>query len=108
MTLYVDNGTANILLLADTHVELMAHAPVYGELSHVPPDDEPRVVSISAQARTKLLAAGLAVPITWRQAGYMHRRRVESGELGKPEDAEAWVVGHLFMRETTNQEDVLW
>lgn len=36
-----------------------------------------------------------AIEITWRQCGAMIARRKEEGILGRPEDAESWLKGHI-------------
>lgn len=35
-----------------------------------------------------------AIEITWRQAGAMNTRRKVIGELGKPEEAEQWLLNY--------------
>lgn len=35
-----------------------------------------------------------AIEITWRQAGAMNTRRKVTGELGKPEEAEQWLLNY--------------
>ncbi len=44
------------------------------------------------------LVAG-AIPITWKQAGAMTARRRETGELGSPDDAIAWLQTHHAKRQ---------
>lgn len=36
-----------------------------------------------------------AIEITWRQLGSMNARRRKTGELGKPEDAEQWLIDEM-------------
>lgn len=39
-----------------------------------------------------------AVAITWRQAGAMNTRRKATGQLGDPQDAEAWLKAEMARR----------
>lgn len=39
-----------------------------------------------------------AILITWRQASCMNKRRKVTGELGKPEESEAWFKNYMEER----------
>lgn len=107
MTVYVDDMRAKFgrmvmcHMLADTDAELHAMAAKIGVARrwHQAPPRHDSHYDIALSKRALAAAAG-AVQITWRQAGCMTLRRRATGELGPPEEAEAWVKNH---RQTRNQ-----
>jgi hypothetical protein len=92
MTVYVDSMKASFgrmtmcHMIADDEDELHAMADRIGvarkwhQINHY---------DICMSKRKLAVAAG-AVEITFRQAGCMTRRQVETGVLGDPGDAEEW------------------
>lgn len=98
MTVYVDDMRAKYgrmvmcHMLADTDEELHAMAARIGVARRwwqSPEKTSGSHYDIALSKRALAVAAG-AVEITWRQAGCMNLRRRVTGELGTPEDAEAW------------------
>ncbi|MBU9386626.1 DUF4031 domain-containing protein [Burkholderia multivorans] len=109
MTVYVDDMHAIELgrfrrmkmshMIADTTEELIAMARTIGVntrwLQH--PGEPGEHFDIAKGKRELAIAAG-AVPITLRQCSAMCFRRRVTGELGRPEDAEAWRDAHVAAR----------
>lgn len=98
MTVYVDDMKAKFgrmvmcHMLADTDEELHAMAARIGVARRwwqSPEKTSGSHYDIALSKRALAVAAG-AVEITWRQAGCMNLRRRRTGELGRPEEAEAW------------------
>jgi hypothetical protein len=80
-------------LIADTDDELHAMADRIGVARRwwqAPPRHDSHY-DIAMGKRAEAIVAG-AVPITLRQCSAMCKRRRLTGELGRPEDAEAWVA----------------
>lgn len=73
-------------MIADTDAELRAMATRIGVQQRWHQGDH---FDICLSKRELAIKAG-AVPITWRQAGCMSRRRKVTGSLGSPEDAQRW------------------
>ena len=78
-------------MIADTREELVAMAKAIGvQKRHIQKlGTHGEHFDICKSYRDKAIALG-AVPITMRQCSTMCVRRRETGELGAPEDAEAW------------------
>lgn len=101
MTVYVDSMRAHFgrmkmcHMLADSDAELHAMAEKIGVARrwHQSPGKDSHY-DICMSKRVLAVAAG-AVEITWRQAGCMSLRRRYCGDLGLPQDAEAWAREHL-------------
>lgn len=109
MAVYVDDMNASFgrlklsHLIADSDEELHAmadrigvdrmwwQAPKGGSGSHY---------DIALSKKALALQFG-AIPITWRQTGAMNARRRITGELGKPEDAVAWLKAYLAARKAS-------
>lgn len=98
MTVYVDDMRAKYgrmvmcHMLADTDEELHAMAARIGVARRwwqSPEKTSGSHYDIALSKRALAVQAG-AVEITWRQAGAMNLRRRATGELGKPDEAEAW------------------
>jgi hypothetical protein len=81
-------------MIADTSEELKAMADLIGVsrrwIQHKGGHREHFDIAMSKRALA--IAAG-AVPITVKQCAAMCRRRAETGTLGQPEDAIAWLQG---------------
>lgn len=99
MTVYVDDMRAAFgrmvmcHMLADTDDELHAmadHIGVARRWWQSPANTSGSHYDIALSKRAQAVAAG-AVEITWRQAGAMNFRRRATGQLGAPDDAEAWL-----------------
>ncbi|WBF05199.1 hypothetical protein [Burkholderia phage CSP3] len=115
MTVYVDDMYQSEMgrygrmkmshMIADTTEELIAMARTIGVrakwLQH--PGEHGEHFDIAKGKRELAIAAG-AVPITLRQCSAMCFRRGVTGELGKPEDAEAWRDAHAAARRAQLQE----
>jgi hypothetical protein len=108
MTVYVDDMKAKFgrmvmcHMLADSDDELHAMADTIGVARRWWQDPAKKTVSgshydIALSKRSLAVAAG-AVEITWRQAGAMNRRRIVTGQLGSPHDAEQWLSDNLNER----------
>lgn len=82
-------------MIADTREELIEMARRAGlNARHIQkPGTHGEHFDICLSYRERAIAAG-AVPITMRQCSAMCVRRRETGELGRPDDAEAWVTAH--------------
>lgn len=101
MPCYVDDMNAGYgrmkmsHLLADTDAELHAMAERIGVARrwHQAPPRHDSHYDIALSKKALAIAAG-AVPITWRQAGAMNFRRRVTGELGKPEGSEQWMLDY--------------
>ncbi|WP_434715621.1 DUF4031 domain-containing protein [Paraburkholderia sp. A3RO-2L] len=101
MSVYVDDmavayGRMKMChMIADSLEELHQMADRIGVSRkwHQKPGTARNHYDIALSKKALALAAG-AIPITWKQAGAMCARRRETGELGKPEDAIAWL--HAF------------
>ncbi|MCC7173269.1 MAG: DUF4031 domain-containing protein [Planctomycetes bacterium] len=105
MTVYVDDMRAGFgrltmcHMLADTDEELHAMADRVGVARrwHQAPPAHDSHYDIATSKRRLAVQHG-AVPITFRQAAAMNRRRQVTGELGDPGDAEAWLRSHIRAR----------
>ncbi|AEZ50855.1 hypothetical protein DC1_00037 [Burkholderia phage DC1] len=86
-------------MIADTHEELVEMARAIGlNPRHIQKrDTHGEHFDICLSYRKRAIAAG-AVQITMRQCSAMCIRRRVAGELGQPEDAEAWREAHAAMR----------
>ncbi|MBU9200147.1 DUF4031 domain-containing protein [Burkholderia multivorans] len=101
MSVYVDDMEAPYgrmkmcHLIADSDQELFAMADRIGVARkwHQKPGTAQSHFDIALSKKALALAAG-AIPITWKQAGAMCARRRVTGELGKPEEAIAWLLAH--------------
>lgn len=99
MTVYVDDMCAPYgrlvmcHMIADTDEELHAMADKIGlqRRWHQAPPRHDSHYDIALTKRGAAIKLG-AVAVSFRTLAYMNRRRKETGELGKPEDAEAWFV----------------
>ena len=93
MSVYVDDMQASFgrmkmcHLLADTEGELHEMAKIIGVARRWHQGDH---YDICLSKRALAIANG-ALLITFRQAGAMHFRRKQTGQLGAPEDAVAWM-----------------
>lgn len=104
MTVYVDDMEAKYgrmkmcHMLADSDEELHEMAARIGVARrwHQKPGTPRSHYDICLSKKALALAAG-AVAITWKQASAMTARRRETGGLGKPDDAIAWL--HAFNAE---------
>jgi hypothetical protein len=104
MTVYVDNMRAPFgrlvmcHMIADTEEELLAMVDKIGiqRKWHQYPGTHRAHFDIALSKRALAVKAG-AVEITLRQTGAMCMRRRLSGELDRPDEAEAWVS--LFRQE---------
>lgn len=83
-------------MIADTHEELMCMARLIGMQSRwIQRSGTPHEhFDVAKGKREQAIALG-AVPITLRECAMMCRRRVVTGELGKPEDVDAWFTAHM-------------
>lgn len=106
MAVYVDDMRARFgrmtmcHMLADTDDELHAMADLIGVARRwwqSPAKTSGSYYDIALSKRVAAVAAG-AIEITWRQAGAMNARRRATGQLGAPEDAERWLLGHAAQR----------
>jgi hypothetical protein len=81
-------------MIADSDDELHRFARHIGVARrwHQCPPRHTSHYDIAMTKRDLAVAAG-AVQITWRQTSAMCARRRVTGELGKPEDAVAWLMG---------------
>jgi hypothetical protein len=102
MTVYVDDMRAPYgsmvmcHLLADTDDELHTMADKIGvqrKWWQSPARTSGSHYDIALSKRRLAVLHG-AVEITLRQAAAMNSRRRVTGQLGKPEDAEAWLAAH--------------
>jgi hypothetical protein len=86
-------------MIADTREELLAMAKTIGvQKRHIQKlGKHGEHFDICKSYRDKAIKAG-AVPITLRQCSAMCVRRRETGELGKPDDAEQWNAERLTSR----------
>lgn len=104
---YVDDMSAGFgrmkmcHMLADTDAELHAMADRIGVARkwHQAPPRHDSHYDIALSKKALAIAAG-AVLITMRQAASMNARRRVTGQLGSPDDAEAWLVAHRAQRNT--------
>ena len=87
-------------MIADTRDELVAMAKAVGiQKRHIQKlGTHGEHFDICKSYRDKAITAG-AVPITMRQCSAMCVRRRATGELGKPEDVEAWRDAHVAPKE---------
>lgn len=98
MTCYVDDMDAPfgrmimVHMIADSDDELHAMAAKIGVQRkwHQAPPKHDSHYDVAKGMKARAVALG-AVAITWRECGCMTLRRRKTGELGKPEDAIAWV-----------------
>ena len=97
MTVYVDDMNAPfgrmimVHMIADTDEELHAMAAVIGvqrKWWQAPPKHSSHY-DICQSKKALAIAAG-AVPVTYRQAAKMDRRRKVEGKLGLPEEIDVW------------------
>lgn len=101
MSVYVDDmeapfrGMIMCHMIADTTDELLAMADRIGVLRRwiQYPGTWHEHFDISKGKRAEAVRNG-AVQITWRQCAAMRVRLRETGEMGKPEEAEAWLKTH--------------
>lgn len=101
MSVYVDDMRAPFgrlimcHMVADTSAELLEMARKIGvQIKWIQyPGTAREHFDIALSKRSLAVAAG-AIEITWRQLACMTYRRSYGGELGRPEDAEAWVIAH--------------
>lgn len=112
MTVYVDNMRARYgrmlmcHMIADSDDELHAMADRIGiarKWWQSPAKTSGSHYDIAQSKRALAVAAG-AVEITWRQAGAMNTRRRLTGELGPPDEAEAWVQQAIAARRAAQQQ----
>lgn len=112
MAVYVDDMKATFgrmvmcHMLADTDAELHAMAGLIGVARRwwqSPEKTSGSHYDIALSKRSLAVAAG-AIEITWRQAGAMNMRRRVSGQLGAPDDAEAWLLTERGRRRVAGQE----
>lgn len=106
MTVYVDDMRAKFgrmimcHMLADSDDELHAMACKIGVARRwwqSPQNTSGSHYDIALSKRDLAIRVG-AVQITWRQAGAMNARRRVTGQLGKPGDAEEWLVAFMTAR----------
>ena len=106
MAVYVDDMQAPYgrmkmcHMLADTDEELHAMADTIGvarKWQQCPPKASGSHYDIALAKRTLAVQAG-AIQISMRQASAMNARRRVMGELGTPEEAEAWLAKHRAAR----------
>lgn len=83
-------------MIADTRAELMWMARQIGMRPGwiQRKDSAHEHFDVAKGKREQAIALG-AVPITLRECAMMCRRRVVTGELGKPEDVDAWFTAHM-------------
>jgi hypothetical protein len=101
MTVYIDDmyryafgefrGTRMSHMIADGDEELHAMAARIGMKREWFQGDH---YDVPVPRREWAIEAG-AVPVTYRQAGAMRRRRSVEGHCGPPEEAVAWYAGWL-------------
>lgn len=103
MAVYVDDMRAPYgrmvmcHMLADSDDELHAMAERIGVARkwwQSPQKTSGSHYDIALSKKALAIEAG-AIPITWRQAGAMNSRRRVTGELGPPDEAEAWLSAHF-------------
>lgn len=105
MTVYVDDMRAKFgryvmcHMLADTDAELHAMAERIGVQRrwHQAPPRHSSHYDIALSKKALAIEAG-AIEITMRQAAAMSARRRETGTLGLPEEAEAWLIEHIRLK----------
>lgn len=106
MAVYVDNMRAKFgrlvmcHMLADTDAELHTMADCIGVARRwwqSPAKTSGSHYDIALSKRALAVAAG-AIEITWRQAGAMNARRRITGQLGAPDEAEAWLANYIAER----------
>lgn len=102
MSVFVDNMRApfgrmtmcHMLADSDTELHLMAsRIGVARRWWQSPEKTSGSHYDIALSKRALAVAAG-AIEITLRQAAAMNYRRRATGELGSPEEAEAWMLEH--------------
>lgn len=101
MTVYVDDQCAGFgrmkmsHMIATTDAELHAMADLVGVARrwHQAPPEHDSHYDICKSKRRMAIAAG-AVAITVRQCACMNRRRIVTGSLGDPLEAEDWFIEH--------------
>lgn len=111
MTVYVDDMRAEFRrmimchMIADASDELAGMAVVIGvQLRWIQNEGTAREhFDISLGMRDKAMRNG-AVEITWRQCSAMVVRRQITGQLGSPDDAEAWLRQHMQDRKNKAEE----
>lgn len=106
MPVYVDDMRANygrlVLchMLADSDQELHEMADKIGvnrKWWQSPEKTSGSHYDIALSKKALAIQYG-AIEITWRQAGAMNSRRRATGKLGKPEDAEEWLISYMEER----------
>lgn len=118
MPVYVDDMEAPFRnmrmchMIADTTAELLAMAFTIGVarrwIQH--PGTPSEHFDICLSKRAAAVRHG-AIEITWRQCGAMTKRMMVEGRLGKPEEAEGWLLSHYSKRraaaqaQAANEED---
>lgn len=109
MAVYVDDMNASFgrlklsHLIADSDEELHAMADRIGvdrKWWQAPKGGSGSHYDIALSKKTLAIQLG-AILITWRQTGAMNARRRITGELGKPEDAVAWLKAYLAARKAS-------
>lgn len=123
MTVYVDDMYLHPMgefrhmkmshMIADTHPELVAMADKIGVARRwiQKPGTAGEHFDVAITKRALAIAAG-AVEITLRQCSHMCARRQRTGELGKPEEAEAWresaPLGEPIIIDSQDAHDFAW
>lgn len=84
-------------LISDSEEELHAMADKIGVARkwHQAPPKHRSHYDIALVKKELAITAG-AIQITWRQTAQMTMRRIKTGELGKPEEAEQWYKENIL------------
>lgn len=97
MPVYVDDMRANFgrmimcHMIADTREELLSMARAIGvDEKWIQYPNTPKEHFDIALSKKSLAIQNGAIEVTWRQCAMMERRRIRTGKLGPPEDAERW------------------
>lgn len=110
MPIYVDDMKAKFgrlvmcHMIGDTDDELHEMADKIGvqrKWHQKPPKSKYSHYDIALSKR-KIAVENGAIEITWRQASCMSKRKLLEGSLGKPEDAEEWLINYLASQKTKN------
>ena len=107
MGVYVDDMNAKYgrmimnHMIADSDEELHAMADTIGvdRKWHQAPPKHRSHYDIALVKKELAIAAG-AIQITWRQTSQMTMRRIKTGELGKPEEADAWYRENILNKKS--------
>ena len=115
MTVYVDDMHLSSMgefgrmkmchMLADSDAELHAMADDIGvqrKWHQKPPKASGSHYDIAMSKRAMAIKAG-AVEITMQQAAAMNRRRIVTGELGRPQEALEWVLAWRASRKAQRE-----